>query len=418
MSMLNEEKYHGEIWFPDYYDDRCFCVLSYKNGQVFLETNLGVPEIAYVNKHIKILGLFTGVGYLTFLDCKVRQSSRGVVSSYTYKARYTFVHSEEFYVPELTTKSFSISYNGLLDWRRLESCFVAKEQIINYGREESHVFEIGPKDLSIEMLFFSRLNFDKNKTIAQDYSKIRLNYNIDVTLGRAIDDYEIFQKLIQFLTGNAPRFNSFDYLCPTSNKWGTVYFEDNGYKELKTGYFLIDFRDIVEYLPTLINLLYTDEKFLFCLDRLLDNHIDGRLSHSKRFTNSISTFEGFHKLYSSRKNSKLNFFLEEQKDLIIKIMKIEESKFKDFASKVVRSRSYHVHANIDDYGSTNIFSDFELLYISFALDVIIAIRLLEHTHVSSTIIDNIIYHGKMTYSGLQSLNRELRRDSIREWQSS
>lgn len=415
--MLNKDKYHGEIWFPDREDERCFCILFYKDGQVFLETNLGISERTYVNKHPKIMGLFTGLGYVTFIDCELNNISGGVTKSYVYESRYTFVHPEEFYVPELTTKSFSVSYNGLLDWRRLEPCFVAKEQIINYGREESHVFEIAQKDLSVEMLFFSRLNFDKNKTMAQNYSKVRLHYDVDVPLGRAIDDYEIFQKLIQFLTGNAPSYNSFGYLCPSSNKWGTVYFEDNGYKELKTGYFLIDFRDIVEHLPALVNLLYTDENFLFCLDRLLDNHIDGRLSHSKRFTNSISAFEGFHKLYSARKNSKLNFFLEEQKDLIIKIMKIEESKFKDFASKVVRSRSYHVHANIDDHGSTNIFSDFELLYISFALDVIIAIRLLEHAHVSSTIIDNIIYHGKMTYSGLQSLNRELRRDSIREWQS-
>lgn len=415
--MLNKDKYHGEVWFPDREDESCFCVLFYKDGQVFLETNLTKPEHAYVNKHPKIMGLFTGLGYVTFIDCELNNISEGAIKSYIYESRYTFVHSEEFYAPELTTKSFSILYNGLLDWRQWDLSLVANKQIINYGRDESHLFEVPQKNLSIEMLFFSRLKLEKNMAIAQNYSKIRLHYDIDVPLGRAIGDYEIFQKLIQFLTGKAPRFTSFGYLCPISNKWGTVYFEDNGYKELKTGYFLIDFRDIVEYLPTLINLLYTDEKFLFCLDRLLDNHIDGRLSHSKRFTNSISTFEGFHKLYSSRKNSKLNFFLEEQKDLIIKIMKIEESKFKDFASKVVRSRSYHVHANIDDYGSTNIFSDFELLYISFALDVIIAIRLLEHAHVSSTIIDNIIYHGKMTYSGLQSLNRELRQDSIREWQS-
>lgn len=413
--MLNKEKYHGEIWFPDNNDDRQFCVLFYEDGQVFLETNLGVRKLAYVNKHIKIVGLFTGLGYLTFLDCKVKRSSEGAIKSFIYQVRYTFVHDYEFFHPELTMRNFSVSYNGLLDWRRLGSCFVAKEQIINYGREESHVFEIGAKDLSIEMLFFSRLNFDKNKTIAQNYSKVKLNYNVDVPLGRAIDDYEVFQKLIQFLTGNAPRFNSFGYLCPISNDWGTVYFEEKGYKELKTGYFLIEFKDIVEHLPELVNLMYTDKKFNFCVERLLDNHIDGKLSHSKRFTNSISTFEAFCKNYTTRKNPKLNGFFEEHKDLICEIINIKEDSFKIFTSKIVRSRSYHVHANISDHKSDDIFSDFELLYLSFTLDSVVAIGLLEQAKVSGKVIDQVTYWGKMTYDGLQSLNRELRQDSIRGW---
>ncbi|MBE8722703.1 ApeA N-terminal domain 1-containing protein [Sphingobacterium pedocola] len=413
--MLNKEKYHGEIWFPEREEERCFCVLFYKDGQVFLETNLGTPERAHVNKYEKILGSFTGLGCLTFIDCELNLISSGAIISYIYESRYTFIHPEEFFSPELTTKSYRVSYNGLLDWRRWNPCFVAKEQIINYGREESHVFEIAHKNLSVEMLFFSRLNFDKNMTIAQNYSKLRLNYDIDVPLGRAIDDYEIFQKLIQFLTGSAPRFNSFGYLCPISNEWGTVYFEDNGYKELKTGYFLIEFRDIVEHLPALVNLLYTDEKFLFCIERLLDNHIDGRLSHSKRFTNSISTFEAFCKNYTERSNTKLNGFFEEHKDLICEIMNFEEDQFKIFKSKIARSRNYHVHANINDHGSNDIFSDFELLYLSFALDSIVAIGLLKHANVSTKVIDKFIYLGKMTYGGMQSLNRELRQDSIRDW---
>ncbi|MGJ1323136.1 HEPN domain-containing protein [Sphingobacterium faecium] len=415
--MFDKEKYHGEIWFPDKYDERCFCILFYKDGKVFLETNLGVSEKVYVSKHLKILGLFTRLGHVTFIDCKLSNTSSGIITSYVYESRYTFTHSGDFFIPEMTTNKFSISNNGLLDWRMWGFDFDPKQQTINYGREEPHTFKIVQSRLEVEMIFFTSFSLKKNCVMAQNYAKVILNYEDNVTVGKAIDDYHTFQKLVQFLTGNATLFNSFSYLCPSTNKWGYIRFEGNIYKEMNSVYLVIDFNDIYQHLPTLVKLLYTDANFLFCINKILDNHTDGKISHSKRFTNSISTFEGFCKLYSGRTNTKLNFFFDEHKNLIREIMNIDESNFKDFTAKIVRSRSYHVHANINDHRSNNIFSDFELLYISFALGIIVAIGLLKQANVSPDVLDKIIDQGKMTFSGLQNLNRELRTDSIRDYSS-
>ncbi|UZJ64685.1 hypothetical protein OKW96_20480 [Sphingobacterium sp. KU25419] len=89
--MFEKEKYYGEIWLPENEEQKCFCILIFKNEKVILETNLG--SNMQLLKEERILGVFTGLGHLTFIDCEVSSKSSGMISSFMYEPRYTFQHA-------------------------------------------------------------------------------------------------------------------------------------------------------------------------------------------------------------------------------------------------------------------------------------------------------------------------------------
>src|SRR5690606_22782642 len=113
-----------------------------------------------------------------------------------------------------------------------------------------------------------------------------------------------------------------------------------------------------------------NESFSFCVNKLLDNQATGKLSHSKRFTNSISCLEAHGKLFGQHKKPTVKQLLRDNAELIIEMTDITKEKLDNFMSKIIRSRDYHIHSNIKNQ---NIFSDFELLYISLLLDIIVGI---------------------------------------------
>lgn len=45
--MFKENKYYGEVWFVDKEEVKCFCVLTFIEGKVSLETNLRSDRSVY-----------------------------------------------------------------------------------------------------------------------------------------------------------------------------------------------------------------------------------------------------------------------------------------------------------------------------------------------------------------------------------
>ena len=86
--MEKDKKYYGDIWFVGKKEQKQFCVLFFKDDDIFLETNLYSEKRVY--KELQIIGTFTGVGYVTFIDCRIQSSTSGISELRIYRPKYTF----------------------------------------------------------------------------------------------------------------------------------------------------------------------------------------------------------------------------------------------------------------------------------------------------------------------------------------
>ncbi|WP_418499375.1 hypothetical protein [Flagellimonas sp.] len=113
--MKKKEKYYGEVWFSDNQSEKQFCILSFVDDDLVLETNLHSQKSTY--KEVQIIGLFTGLGYLTFIDCKIKLSSSGITETRVYQPKYSFVSESHFINPSsLFLTEFYIVNNAIVKW--------------------------------------------------------------------------------------------------------------------------------------------------------------------------------------------------------------------------------------------------------------------------------------------------------------
>ena len=155
---------------------------------------------------------------------------------------------------------------------------------------------------------------------------------------------------------------------------------------------------------------YNNEGIGYCADIIIENLLSVKTSHSRRFTNSYTAFEAYSLKFGNKiKNSSFAKDLLEQKQLLVDITNIPEDDIKTYVSKIVRHRDYLIHRTKT---KNNIFSQFELLYISFLLDYLVGLGLVKQMEVSDKIIEKIIERAKSTYQDMQSVNRLLNKDLL------
>ena len=93
-----------------------------------------------------------------------------------------------------------------------------------------------------------------------------------------------------------------------------------------------------------------------------------------------------------------------------KISGLNDNEWKKFPSKVVRSRDFHVHSNL---GNKDVFSEFDLLYISFLLDFVIAYLLLSQLEeIQESFLDKYVRQGNRVFVDMKRTNAILRGDSF------
>lgn len=85
--MFNKNKYQGEVWLPHKKEKRFFCILTIKDNQGYLETNL-IESNPY--KIDLIRGDFNELGHLTFIDNTIHKSQSNLIVAKTYAPKYIF----------------------------------------------------------------------------------------------------------------------------------------------------------------------------------------------------------------------------------------------------------------------------------------------------------------------------------------
>lgn len=412
---MNEgEKYYGEIWLPGKDDHRTFCVLEIIENQVTLTTNLHIKENEY--KIDKIYGEYNGLGVLTFINNKTKRSRINYIIERVYEPEYTFISSHFIDTESLKLKEFEIKNSILNYWIRQIQLFLPNEKKFLPSKEEiNDVVEIKERKLKIVILksLSSKTNETKTEIINSGY--VGFESENEVSILEAIELYNTFQKFILFIFGKTSHFESFRFKCLSCNDDIFLYYKDRLNRGKSSSYLHYDFWEIRDDLKNILTIFYTNKDVEFCTNFVLENLLSEKISHSRRFVNSIFSFQAYYKRFHSNNNSpannKLNLSLSIYRKLIIELTNFSDNDFDVFVKKIIRSRDYYVHGNLKQI---DIFSEFELLYISFLLDYIVGIEILHQLGFSEKLTRKTKLRAKSTYVEMQHVNKMLNQNVFQQ----
>lgn len=401
--MEKDKKYYGDIWFVGKEDQKQFCVLFFKDDDIFLETNLCSERTVY--KELQIIGVFTGLGYVTFIDCKIQSSTSGISELRIYRPKYTFLSPNHFInAIDLQIKEFYVVNDAIVKWVNFSSWYDTQKNSLT-KKEFKDEFKIEKENLSIEIQHYINYH-SKRRSELHIINKGAIKFTLaePVTILNAIGIYDQFQKVLQLLRGGSEKFIEFSFRCLSCNEWQELYYNDKKVSKKTTTFVHTNYDEVTDDLSKVLTVAYVDNDFRFCLDRLMENFITNHSSHSKRFTNSISAFEAYSKIYSGIKPSNLKKYIKHYESVFKLIGKLNEEDWEKFPGKLIRSRNYHIHS---DLNNKNIFTDFELLYISFLIDYVIGYLLLKNIGASELLLDKFIMHGNSVYVDMKRTNEIL-----------
>jgi len=404
--LKKEQKYYGEVWFEDSPEQRQFCVLSFDNDNLVLETNLH-NEKSY--KVSQILGAFAGLGYFTFIDCLIKFSSSGITEARVYWPKYSFRSDSHFInIEELRLKEFFIVNDSIVKWVNFANWYDKKENKL-LKKEFTDKFQVDEIGLKIEIRHYINYKMpERSEFIVSNRGAVNFELEETISLLKGIELYDQFQKLLHLTFGGSSKFRKFSFKCTGCDEWVELYYNDKKFSVSTTTFVHTNYKEIKLSLPKLFTAIFSNQNFQFCLDKLMENFIGKQLSHNKRFINSIAAFEAYNKLFSDTTNNKLSKWILEHQQIFRKIGGITDEDWKEFASKVVRSRDYHIHSNI---GNKDIYSEFDLLYLSFLFDFVIAYLLLKKIEVDDKLLNKYVQHGNSVYIDMKRTNAILKGDS-------
>lgn len=406
--MFKENKYFGEVWFRESEDSKCFCVLELIDDEVYITTNLIKRNNPY--RIDVIYGAFTGLGYLTFANCKIQYGSNGITETKTYQPKYTFNCSHHLIEPHnLQVNHFQIDNSAIVKWVGKMHWYNSIEKKLEKQEDIVHLTDISENlSLTITKSTSCTSNHDFFRMDNIGYVDFKSKENLSIL--KSIDHYNTFQKLFHFIYGKSVQFKSFNFKCISCGEWASLYYKNDYNKENISGFITLDYDAIKDDLSKIIKHWYTNENINYCADIIIENLLSIKTSHSRRFTNSYSAFEAYSfRFGKDYKRDSVKKNMLEHKELLSQITAIPENEIKTYVSKIVRHRDYLIHRNKQ---KNKIFSQFELLYISLLLDYVVGTSLMRQMDASDKIIEKIKLRAQSTYQDMQRLNNLLNKNIL------
>ncbi|MFV7235330.1 hypothetical protein [Flavobacterium sp. ZB4R12] len=402
--MFDKSKYYGEIWLPENENTKHFCVLEFIDGEVYLETNLASKNSEY--KRDLLYGAFNGLGFMTFINNSIKSSSSGLIFHRKYNPEYTFASSNHIINPlTLRIKEFKIDNDALNNWIRSFHLFNYDDNNIEKADDVNHKIKIVEKSIQVEIIKTTNYASDLSSFNFINLGFISFVSESKLTILECIELYRTFQKFLLFYYGKSSHFKSILIKCLSCGNWFSLYFNDSLTHDDTMSFTSLAYEDVKDDLDKILNIWFTNEDIRFCADIIIENLLSKKVSHSRRFTNSLATLEAYNKRFGIKysKPTLERYFLE-HKGILLNIMNIEDADLDNYIKKIIRSRDFFVHGNKNQ---TDYFTEFELLYISFLIDYIVCIELSKQIGFSQKIINDILMKAKSVFLDMQSVNKML-----------
>lgn len=364
---FKKDKYYGEIWLPEQESQKQFCTLEVIENDFFLHTVLSPNDLISCKVDI-IYGVFNDLGCLTFVNCNIIRNETGVIDYKIYSPDYVFVSANHLINPKgIRLKSIEVENNTISD-------LIRTFHTINPLKDKVEIASILVKktvisnDLTLSLHKNYGIETNNFGTNILNHGILIVDFNSEKTLLESIEIYKQFQKFCIVFFSGIEKFTYFKSICLECGEKYNIIFNDNlAFKHHQAIFNDFSFKNFDNF-PEVIANWYNNEDAKYCFDIIIENYLSKKVSNARRFTNSMSSFEAFYKLFSKeKKHEKLDKRIFEYKDIFY-LMDSSISNIADFGRKMIRIRDYYVHSNREQKME---FTSFDLLYYSLLFDFVV-----------------------------------------------
>ncbi|QBN19767.1 ApeA N-terminal domain 1-containing protein [Flavobacterium nackdongense] len=416
------QSYFGHIFLPNDDDfQKIEGVRLFMDGDDFwIEASI---NLLGVEKYNLIKGAFTGLGYVSLLECNVRGASIGIGGSEgKLNVKYIICGIQIDNVEDLFFSSLSIIMPTLRTWLNKR---IFNE--VNIFENNLSLFKHNPIDLgsfekfNLEIGFYLTQSLGRDTGLAvNDFVTLKIKANSKLSLWEFLEVYKKFKKFLAFIGvyDKNPDFFTFfdkdikyenlDSLISMKFFMETYNFKNSGIDAVK----FPKFDDLALDINMILQAWFKNIDLSDSIDLLLDRYFQTRISNHIAFLNSCFSIEIFHRRY--RQTGKELYFQPRLKELKEEFLLVlpERIEFYKFIKKVVDSRNYIAHRTPKD----ETFSGLELYYASIYIETVTKLCIFKELGFNPLIlsqmfinsghtIDNMFQFNNRLQTGLKKLNK-------------
>ena len=442
----------GYIIFPENQQDIVYSVrLEISDNLILIE----IPDKEMLDKYDILLGVFNGIGNVTFVDCNSHGfSSGGGAKLIKLSAKYLLKGAHLSSIEELSFKRCIVNFPSLIKWlgiSLIDSQFKDNREIITIDQH---------KDIDLGLIdgFYFSFGFGYSSQTKRRWINIKEDFFLkinsedgNISIFQFLYKISIFKKFLIFVANLSAETESIVFYrddlvynpsIPQLNKPISIelLFGFSETKHDETWYSpSIKYNQIEMTLPKIYREWSTNKDLAISIDLLLEKSFNPRLSRENYFLNSCFSIETLLRRYRKlsvikdnefqklilRIKSEYNDpvmieFIEEKlvysneptfRDRLLNIepdfIKLLPTHFnaKEYIKKVVKTRNFLVHRS----NEKGIFKGLELFYSAKYIETIVKINVFRLIGISDDLINHELTHSKNYIHNMFLHNKRLQK---------
>ncbi len=424
--------------------------LEISDSKIEFEYTENSSDISEINKIAIVLGVFNGIGKVTFLDCDISKNTLGsgaTVKKYSADLMIYGVHISNW--QNFRFSKCIVNIPSLYNW-------VGISTINNKLWDEKKIYSEIPEEIKLatfekyQLLFsFSyQSKVSKNELLIKQYTKLKIiALDDDIHLGKLVEIITHFKKFLLFIANESPisesitlfhhsyKYENNEQLIPMYLITNSVR-QNNIQKSISATW--TKFNEIQENIEEIIKIWYDNMDLYSSVDLLIEKFLNPKLSRENDFLNSCFAIETFHRRFKKIEIFKKSEFKRIRKSIIDKIEDNNLKKFfneklsyaneptfrarlldlksyfenilpsnidiEDYLIKIVKTRNFLVHRGKKE----NIFDNFDMFYAARYIESVVRICILIELKVPDKLIEKTIDYSKYNLSQMYYMNKKMK----------
>lgn len=420
--------------------------LNIEGDEFWIETAI---QMYGVEQYNLIKGAFTGLGYVTLLECNVIGISSGVGGNETkIRCRYVLtdiqIDKEEY----LNFTQLSVTMSALRGWFdktifKQVNVFGGDISLTNHDKIHLATFE----KFSLEVGFSINTNLNRENGLKiNDSVVLRIKATSErLTIWEFLDIYKKFKSFLAFLGMFDKGFDSFTFidedvkhqeseeLVPMKFFIKQYNFKNNGVDAIKK----VKYEFIGKDIETILTNWYSLNDLSDSVDLVLEKYFQTKLSTESFFLNSCFAIEIYHRRFKKNERYTKAEFKIIKKEILLNIENEEANNFfkeklahanepsfrerleslvEDFKlvlplttdssnliKEIVNTRNHIVHRS----SSKGVISGLELYYVSFYLEALTKLCIFKELGFSQWHILTMFSNSRNQIESMYNLNKRL-----------
>lgn len=422
--------------------------LEISDTKIELEYSEDSSDLNDFNKIGVILGVFNGIGEVTFLDCNVSGNAFGSganVKKYSVDLMLQGVHISDW--QKLKFSKCVVNIPSLYDW-------VGISAIKNKLWTEKKLYSEIPEEIKLAtfekfQLLFSfgyQSKIAKNEIYLRQYTNLKIvALGDDIHISELIDIIAHFKKFLLLIAKKPPISESitlFNNKYKYDNNHGLIPMDlvinskNQNNIQLSISATRIEFKELQDNFEEIIKTWYENTDLYSSIDLIIEKLLNPKLSRENDFLNTCFAIETFHRRFRKIEVFKKAEFKRIRKSIIDKIENVEFKKFfneklsyanepsfrarlfdlkphfeailpsdldiDDYIIRIVKTRNFLVHRG----QNKNTFDDFDMFYAARYIESIVRICILIELKVPEHVILKSVNCNKTHLSQMYHSNKK------------